>query len=507
MLPLLRRLAPDESVNRRDIVIGQAWLLRNGIASQVMDTLTIGAFLVAYALQLGATNLVIGILAAIPHATQFGQLLGVYLIEKYRVRRLTCVIAGAIARPMLLIMAGAAFIDSQNWALAVLIAAFVVRYTLGAIVGAGWNAWIRDLVPEARRGRFFARRLAVMTAVGSLFSLAAAFFVDSWGEHFPEQRIYAYSILLSVAFVAGWVSVFCMIRMPESKMPGPALSLDFKVLLTRPFRDENFRRLMWFLASWNFAVNLAAPFFAVYMLTLLGYDLTTVTILTVISQLANVLVLREWGKIADRFSNKSVLAVCGPLFIVCIFLWTFTTFPDRHALTLPLLVAIHVLTGIATAGVTLASTNIGLKLAPDGEATVYLATSSLVNSVAAGLAPIIGGLCADFFVNRELSILVHWATPGRELSVPALSIRHWDFFFMLATVVGAYSIHRLSLVREVGEVAERRVLNELLVDAKRTVRNLSSVAGLRAMTEFPFEIMRRAQRRRRRKRTRDAAGS
>jgi len=43
--------------------------------------------------------------------------------------------------------------------------------------------------------------------------------------------------------------------------------------------------------------------------------------------------------------------------------------------------------GVAMAGVTLASGNIGLKLAPKGEATVYLASSNLVNSIAAGIAP------------------------------------------------------------------------------------------------------------------------
>jgi MFS family permease len=78
---------------------------------------------------------------------------------------------------------------------------------LGAVVSAGWNAWIRDLVPEARRGRFFARRLTVMTLVGIVISLAAAAFVDIWGSHFPESKILAYSILLAIAFLAGLASV------------------------------------------------------------------------------------------------------------------------------------------------------------------------------------------------------------------------------------------------------------------------------------------------------------
>ena len=502
MTRLFRRLAPDADVSRRDIQFGLVWVVRNGLASQAMETLTIGAFLVAYALQLGASNVHIGILAAVPHLVQFAQLFGVYLLERYRARRLLCVVAGAISRPMLLVMAAAAFVPSSGAALSMLIAAFVVRYTLGAIVGTSWNAWLRDLVPEARRGRFFAKRLMLMTLIGMGLSLAAAGFVDVWTYYWPDEKAYAYSILLGLAFVFGAASVYCMTRMPDPNMSGPPTDLGFKELLSRPFADLNFRSLMLFLGSWNFAVNLAAPFFTVYMLTRLGLDLTTVTVLTVLSQLANVLVLREWGAIADRFSNKSVLSVCGPLFILCIFAWTFTTFPERHLLTIPLLVAIHVLTGVATAGVTLGSTNIGLKLAPAGSAAAYLASSSLVNAIAAGIAPIIGGLSADFFLKRDLTLILHWTSPDSDVVLPALSLQHWDFFFVFATLVGAYSIHRLALVREVGEVSERVVLGELLVDAKRTVRNLSTVAGLRSLTEFPFDALRRSIRRRRRRQER-----
>ena len=135
-----------------------------------------------------------------------------------------------------------------------------------------------------------------------------------------------------------------------------------------PFRNKNFRRLLAFLGSWNFAVNLAAPFFTVHMLKRMELSLALVVGLGTLSQMAAYLMVSQWGAIADRFSNKSVLSVCAPLFILCIFAWTFTMFPDRHVLTIPLLIAIHVATGVASAGVTLASGNITLKLAPRGDA-------------------------------------------------------------------------------------------------------------------------------------------
>ena len=97
--------------------------------------------------------------------------------------------------------------------------------------------------------------------------------------------------------------------MPEPMMPpaaGPARLLE---LLRKPLRDANFRRLRCFVVSWQFAINLATPFFTVFIVRQLGFDVSFVLVLSVISQSANILALRSWGALSDRFANKSVLAV------------------------------------------------------------------------------------------------------------------------------------------------------------------------------------------------------
>ena len=62
-------------------------------------------------------------------------------------------------------------------------------------------------------------------------------------------------------------------------MPPPANRTRILSLLAAPVRDPNFRRLMVFLSSWNFAANIAAPFFVVYLLKTLGYSMTMVVVL------------------------------------------------------------------------------------------------------------------------------------------------------------------------------------------------------------------------------------
>src|SRR5690606_15224621 len=106
-------------------------------------------------------------------------------------------------------------------------------------------------------------------------------------------------------------------------------------MLREPFRDENYRHLVRFLFLWGLALNLATPFFAVYMLQRLGLPLTTVILLGLLSQGANVIFIRAWGPLVDRFGCKSVLSVSASLYILVIFGWTFTTMPERYWLTIP----------------------------------------------------------------------------------------------------------------------------------------------------------------------------
>src|SRR5206468_462219 len=133
-------------------------------------------------------------------------------------------------------------------------------------------------------------------------------------------------------------------------------------MLLAPFRDRNFRRLIVFLSTWSFAANIATPFFAVYMLTTLAYPMTAVVILTTASQVSNIAALRLWGNVIDRYSNKAVLQYSAPLFLLCTLAWTFTGLPWIAPFTFWFLLAVHILMGVATAGVGLATGNIAMKL-------------------------------------------------------------------------------------------------------------------------------------------------
>ena len=90
-----------------------------------------------------------------------------------------------------------------------------------------------------------------------------------------------------------------------------------------------------------------------------------------------------------------------------------------------------------------------------------------------------------------MALIVQWFSPERSATVPILILRHWGFFFIFATLVGLFSLYRLRLVREEGEVEERVILQESMLEARRSIRDLSTVSGLRALASFPVVLFRR----------------
>jgi len=484
------RFKVEDNLTEVQVQSGLSYVIKDGVASQSMAILTGGAFLIAFAIKLGASNLVIGLLAAIGPLAQLLQLPSIFLVEKVRNRRAIVVVSSVLSRIPWLLVALIPFLFGAKVGLAVLLVSMIAASAFGAVSGCSWNSWMRDLIPQDILGSFFSKRMRIATGVAIALSLGAAVYLDLWKKLLPNYEIQGYSILFLLGVGAGALGIYFLAKTPEKRMPIPEQRPRILRLLAQPFKDENFRKLIAFMSSWNFAVNLAGPFFMVYMLKRLGLSMSFIVALSIVSQVLNFTFLKIWGKYTDRFSNKSVLAICGPLFILSILAWTFTTMPEKYFLTIPLLVIIHIVMGLSSAGVSLASGNIGLKLAPQGQATAYLATNTIVNSVAAGIAPILGGKFADFFANRQLEWTLKYTSPTGEFSLPTLNLQQWDFFFALAFLIGLYSLHRLAMIKETGEVEEKIVMNELFSEVGGQVRTLSSIEGLRQMVSFPFSIVR-----------------
>jgi MFS family permease len=262
--------------------------------------------------------------------------------------------------------------------------------------------------------------------------------------------------------------------------------------------DREFRPIMIFLACWTFAANLTAPFFSVYLLRRFGLPMAWVVGLTVLSQATTALAFRSWGAVADRYDLRRVMRVSGMGFLLTVAAWPFINLLTSGPLVLALLVLLHAVAGFAAAGVNLGTGTLALRVAPRGHAAAYLGINALISGAAAGLAPAIAGVSADWLDTQRLTVTVQWSSTWGEdvaMALRPLDFHGLDFLWAASVGVGLYAVHRLLAVPAQEPGGNRAVLSAVLGEMGARVRSplraLSTVPGVREIVELPFGLVAR----------------
>ncbi len=493
---MLNFLKPQSSLTDADRERGYSAMNKQVFAAAGAEGFVSGGFISAFALLIGASNFHIGVLTAIPFAAQALQILAVVVIERVQMRKAIVIVTYAIAYatwvPVALIPL---FIEVPHQGAVILLLTFVgARGVATAFVVTGWNGWLRDIIPVDRAGDLLGRRLKIATVAAIITGLGAALFVDWWkGFAAPGSEAFGYSIaFLFGALILGLGSVGFMARIPEPRMMTRGTNSVRGMLsnLAGPIRDLEFRKFIIYQFVWYFVIHLAVPFFAVYMLVRLEMPLSLVVGLGVLSQVSSLIVYQLWGRWADRFGSKVVLSISSSLYFLVIIAWTFTTLPDRHGGTIPILILLHLLLGVAIAGVNISVTSLRLKMSPVEQSTSYMAAASLALNLGAGIAPLVGGAFADFFEIRSFRIAIQWVDPTGVVDVPAFSLTGFDFLFAVAFLLGFITIPLLARVREEGETDPEILLDELQTQTRENLRALNSVRGMSYVAQFPVAGLR-----------------
>src|SRR5690606_35695935 len=152
-------------------------LVEGGLV-QVFLNWTSGSVIIGYLLSLGAASWHIALVGSVPFLAQVASPLGAYAAEALGRRR---GLSAAIATASRLLWLLAAFLPQMVPAAVAPTALVAVVFLAGcfqAANGTVWTAWMGDVVPEGRRGRYFGMRTGVLGVVGMLANLAAGAFLD-----------------------------------------------------------------------------------------------------------------------------------------------------------------------------------------------------------------------------------------------------------------------------------------------------------------------------------------
>ena len=168
----------------------------------------------------------------------------------------------------------------------------------GMATGPAWNAWVGTIVPARVRVRFFARR-ARLAHAALLIGMVGGGYALEWGKR-RGQAFLAFALLFAAAGLARILSSR-LIAM-QSEAPGLATRLEairFRGVVRELAGRDTGRVVAWLLAM-QVVVNVAAPFFAAYMLGPLGLSYDGFMLLIATSFVSRLAVLPLLGRVAER---------------------------------------------------------------------------------------------------------------------------------------------------------------------------------------------------------------
>lgn len=370
----------------------------HGLLGTIFGASVGGMFLTGCALKLGATNLQIGILAAIPNALSFMQLWSAYVLERSGARRRLCLRSSMLSVSVWAVAAALPFILPANppWLrLYTLFAVVAVAAAAGMVSGNAWTAWIADLVPADRYGRFFARRNLIAGPAAMAFAMLEGVFLD-WAK-----TLQAFCTVFAVGVAAGWASIAALGRQADVPMARRRADsgehVPFRHILAEAIRDRQLLAITLFVVAWRFAWMVSMPFYMVFMLEKLHMKFLWVGGLTTTYSVVGVLCNPFWGAIADRTGGKRMVALTSILATFGAMPWLLAGQGNFWYL----LPAIYAYTAFFDTGWGLGLTTLLLGSLPKEGRSVYLALYGTVTGTFAMVAPIIGGALAGVVQARD----------------------------------------------------------------------------------------------------------
>ena len=461
------QLAPGNTHIVRQALCLSIW---DGVFANLYSNLTGGVFLVGYMLALHASEVQIGLLATFPLVANVAQLFSAALLVRHGRRRPLALLSGAVARllwfAIILVSFLAHSVSPEPLVLASL-ALVALSHCGTAVNNLAWVSWMADLVRERIRGRYFSVRNSTVSAVALLATIGGGYFLDAWKVSHPHGELTALRWLFFAAIGCGMVSLVIQARIYEPPLREGNEQQLFSQRVRLPLQDRNFRRFLYFRLAWTLGVYISGPFFAVYMLKYLNLSYATVTSLTILSSVADLLSVRVWGWLSDRYTNRAVLLCCS-VFAACIpYGWLFVG-PD----SVWLLAWLHLQGGLFWSGIHLCTANLLLKIAPENHRSVYYSTLNATEGMVAIVSPIIGGAVLAHL--PDLSSLMSFG------GSPFLVI-----FFLSSTL----RLLSLPLLVAVHESRERSLWEAVRVI--RNVRAFTTTMGFNGLYHFWLRARRR----------------
>lgn len=360
-----------------------SWFFINGFFASASDAISLN-YLTLFILALGANNAQIGWMTALASLSATIMLLpGAAITDRWGYRKkLVLFASGGIGRFILLLLAITPFYFGNENAILVAMILKIVADGFGQFSVPAWTSLTADIVPLNIRGRYFSSRNIAM----SLSNLVVTFFAGQLITWIGSPA--GYQVAMGISFIFGVFSSFSYSRIQEPErriLPAQNNNYTPSSLLALFKKDPRFLIFLVYVIGWNIFVNIAAPFFSVYMVQGLGASAAIVGILSTIANTSSMVGQRLFGSRLEKWGARRMLLISGFLIPVAVFSWLFVSEPWHVA-------PINIIGALGWSGYGLASFNFLLIIAPREQLVKYSALFQMAVMIAGSIGSSIGSV-------------------------------------------------------------------------------------------------------------------
>lgn len=342
----------------------------------------------AFALRLGASNVLIGLMTSIPALiTMLGMIPASAMVERRSQRWPLLLRSLLITRILIFPVVIIPWVVPHQYQAVAFVTLLCIRFIPILPFSAGFDSALADLVPPWLRAQVFSWRSILATAA-VIVSLMA---IRPWLELvvFPLN----YQVVYLVGGLGGLLSQrwLSRIRVPESVPNVPrsarqAVSLrDMRRLIAeRP----DFRKMLINSLVANAGAYLAGPLYILYYVRQLNASDGWIASMTLAANVAAIVGLMVWRRLLPRLGESLTLRTTFPIAGLL---------PLAIALTqsLDAVILVVVINGLVTPGLNLSHYNTLLEVSPQERRPTYISLYTSLNNALAFVLPLVSVAAAD----------------------------------------------------------------------------------------------------------------
>jgi len=372
----------------------------DGITANSINVLVTGSILSGYLKSLGVSDSLNGIISALPVLLTVMQPIGAVLSENLRHRKLFVCAFALIHR---LFFACLFFVpllfDNIKMRLITLFTFFILAHGLGGLIGPAANNWIISLAPHRIRGRYFSIREKYLIIIGSVISLAAGHIIDLFEA--ANNITGAYIVVAIIIALLAIVNFFSLSHIMEPETPIMESGFKLREIFALPFKTKAFLPVVIFSMLWNISAQIVIPYLGVFWVSDLYLSYTYLMVVALAMSIYRAIILKRWGRLADRISWAFVTKIAIIILAVSHILFFFILPSNAFWL----FIALSVVSNTSWAVMGMAVLNIQFDYAPEKGRTLYIGTNAAIGGLVGFGASLIGAKIMDFISELNLTFM------------------------------------------------------------------------------------------------------